>query len=397
MESSLTVSSQPLVSFTFDSPQIALATISIDSTITLWSIKDKLPFWSGRVPGEGLPSSIDFLDGGLLVGRKQGTVLQLLPVMSAQVAATIKLTIGPKVAREDDESIFCHVGYDPRIKTVWVAHSARASLFAVRLSFDASASPSIDMDRSTPVSSPVVEQIAEFPTPMQCINMAILVSDDLDSTTAVASFAMHQGGVDQINIPMDTFENALAGTAAKLPPATYPTEKDKFAPKIVPVPPTPPKTLPQTQTPPQVQQSSGTSQRGPLPEPIRPRSPISDAEAPEATLAKGKGARVTKTAKEKEKPSKTETKPAAAEAKPEAKELDSTGLAKDLKKVCSQSKSHIIWFIDDNSGRGKFAHPHWEASLQGIGQAALVVSRFSSEVRVLIWFIRIAYRRIASR
>jgi hypothetical protein len=63
---------------------------------------------------------------------------------------------------------------------------------------------------------------------MQCINMASLVGDDMDSTTAVASFAMHQGGVDQINIPMDTFENTLAGTAAK--PATYPTEKEKPAP-----------------------------------------------------------------------------------------------------------------------------------------------------------------------
>jgi hypothetical protein len=282
------------------------------------------------VPGEGLPSSIDFLDGGLLVGRKQGTVLQLLPVMSAQVAATIKLTTGAKVAREDDESIFCHVGYDPRIKTLWVAHSARASLFAVRLSFDASASPSIEPDRSTPVSSPVIDQIAEFPTPMQCINMAILVSDELDSTTAVASFAMHQGGVDQINILMDTFENALAGTVAKLPPATYPSEKEKPAPKVVPVPATQPK----TQQLPPAQQTSGPAQRGTLPEPARPRSPVSDAEAPESTLAKGKGPRVTKAGKEKEKPPKTETKPTPAEAKVETKESDSTGLAKDLKKVC---------------------------------------------------------------
>src|SRR5258708_36878270 len=115
----------------FDSAQIALATISIDSTITLWSIKERLPFWSGRVPGEGLPSSIDFLDGGILVGRKQGRVLQFLSVMSAQVAATAKLTMGQKVVRENDEAICCHVGNDPRIRTLWDAHRSRPSLFAI--------------------------------------------------------------------------------------------------------------------------------------------------------------------------------------------------------------------------------------------------------------------------
>lgn len=280
----------PLVGFTFDlnshatTNAPALATISIDSTIMLWNIKDRLPFWTGRVPGEGLPSSIDFLDGGLLVGRKQGTILQLLPVMSASVAATIKLVTplpsnggrdgkGKEATSSltDEESIFAHVGYDPRIRTIWVAHSGRPSLFAIRLGFDAVPAP-VSMEGKTssitPTTTvPVIDQIIEFPIPMQCINMAILISSpyapdgtiplsalpptsssyDLTGNSsvpltygpdlvgggdgyidangnplmAVASFAMHQGGVDQINIAMGTFEQALGSVSSKLPLATY--------------------------------------------------------------------------------------------------------------------------------------------------------------------------------
>lgn len=304
----------PLVGFTFDVPQVALATISIDSTIMLWSIKDRLPFWTGRVPGEGLPSSIDFLEGGLLVGRKQGTVLQLLPVMSATVAATVKLNMpapGGKSkdaipAGTDEEGIFAHVGYDPRIKTIWAAHSARPSLFAIRLLFDTSGGPPTDVTGATrlsAVTTPVIEQIIEFPIPMQCINMAILVSSDPSSTsplsglddpmtpsigsfdngspTAVASFAMHQGGVDQINIAMSTFEQALTSVPAKLPPATYGPEP--APPQIM----TPPKKV---NSPAAVTTGAGasSSQRvagvsataSTLPIDARPRSPISDVEAP---------------------------------------------------------------------------------------------------------------------
>lgn len=70
----------PLVGFAFDlAPRAAvnvpaLAIISIDSTVTLWNIKGQLAFWTRQVPGEGLPSSVNVLDGGLLVGRKHKNV-----------------------------------------------------------------------------------------------------------------------------------------------------------------------------------------------------------------------------------------------------------------------------------------------------------------------------------
>ncbi|KAJ2968247.1 hypothetical protein NUW54_g13272 [Trametes sanguinea] len=70
----------PIVAFDFDVPRNALATISEDSTLTMWNIRDKLPFWSHKIRGDDLPSSLTFVDGGVIVGRKKGTIFQLLPV-----------------------------------------------------------------------------------------------------------------------------------------------------------------------------------------------------------------------------------------------------------------------------------------------------------------------------
>ncbi|KDQ13159.1 hypothetical protein BOTBODRAFT_175764 [Botryobasidium botryosum FD-172 SS1] len=237
----------PLISFTFDVPQIALASISIDSTITLWSIKDKLPFWSGRIAGEGQPSSIDFLEGGIIVGRKQGTVLQLLPVMSTVVSSTVKFVLGTNGNNnnggnnnnnnsggnggEENGNMFGHVSYDPKIRTLWVANSARGSLFALRVSYESFPSPSPSHQSQQPQPSqvepippplrPIFEQIVEFPTTMQCINMTLLADGgdpaNADPGLAVALFAVHMAGVDQVNISREAFEGALGSTAAKMP------------------------------------------------------------------------------------------------------------------------------------------------------------------------------------
>ncbi|KAG9015018.1 hypothetical protein FRB94_007090 [Tulasnella sp. JGI-2019a] len=234
----------PLVSFTFDVPQIALASISIDSTITLWSIKDKMPFWSGRVHGEGYPSSIDFLDGGLVVGRNQGNVIQLLPVMSTTVLSTIKFVFassggapqgsnGPKAAVESQELMFGHLCYDSASKILWVANSARNSLFAVKMGVDETPVPPTQTQTAEPTSPtmrPAFDQIVEFPCSMPTINLTVVPAEALeeggsnwtrDPSLAVSAFCVHAGGVDQINIAQDAYDDSSAKTASKLPNVAY--------------------------------------------------------------------------------------------------------------------------------------------------------------------------------
>lgn len=236
------------MSFTFDVPQIALASVSIDSTVTLWSMKDKRPFWSGRVHGEGVPSSIDFLDGGLVVGRNQGNIIQLLPVMSTAVLSTIKFVLGQpgaanstsKAAIENPELMFGHLSYDPASKILWVASSARNSLFAIRIGQDSTPIPSAGSstiggavmnttEPTLPTIRPTFDQIVEFPCSMPTINITVVAAEAAeegsnwtrDPSLAVSAFCVHAGGVDQINIAQDAFDEAAEKTAAKLPNITY--------------------------------------------------------------------------------------------------------------------------------------------------------------------------------
>lgn len=210
---------QPLVSFTFDYPNGAVATISIDSTLRLWSIKDQNPFWQGTIPGQGEPSSIDFFDTGVIVGRKQGTILQLVAPLSTTVLSTLRFISSMDPAVEDDGRMFGHISYDGRLRTLWVANSARASLIAVRVLVESD-------DPSAGTGAGVrgaFEQIIEFPTPAPTINITLLAPDDAEEPQlAVAAFAVHVAGVDQINVDREAFEHALATLPAKLPPQPQP-------------------------------------------------------------------------------------------------------------------------------------------------------------------------------
>ncbi|KAG8694949.1 hypothetical protein FRC09_009498, partial [Ceratobasidium sp. 395] len=205
----------PLVSFTFDYPNGAIATISIDSILRLWSIKDQYQFWQGTIPGQGEPSSVDFFETGVIVGRKQGTILQLVAPLSTTVLSTLRFISSMDPAVEDDGRMFGHISYDGRLRTLWVANSARASLIAVRVLVESD-------DPSAGTGAGVrgaFEQIVEFPTPAPTINITLLAPDDAEEPQlAVAAFAVHVAGVDQINVDREAFEHALVTLPAKLPP-----------------------------------------------------------------------------------------------------------------------------------------------------------------------------------
>jgi hypothetical protein len=212
-----------LIAFDFDVLHYALATISEDSTLTLWNIPDKSPFWNHKVRGDDVPSSITFVDDGIVIGRKNGTVFQLLSVVSKNVLATIKFVNGP----QEDTDMFGHVNYDSRVQTLWVANSRRDSLIACKIGFDGSPSASGE------VKGAYFEQVVEFCGPKPTIHFVIL-SADADPTgeeahaacvaakvppgeLALVAFSVHSTGVDQILIRKEWFESALMATAAKYP------------------------------------------------------------------------------------------------------------------------------------------------------------------------------------
>ncbi|KAG1835694.1 hypothetical protein EV424DRAFT_1358313 [Suillus variegatus] len=214
-----------LVAFDFDVPHFALATISEDSTLTLWNVHDKMPFWTHRVRGDDVPSSLTFIDDGIVIGRKNGTVFQLLSVITKNVLSTFKFVNGNK----EDPDMFGHVNYDSRIQTLWVANNRRDSLISLRIGFDVSASPSGELVRGG-----FFEQVVEFSGPKPTIHFVIL-SADADPTgdeahaacvaaklppgdLALVAFSVHSTGVDQVLIRKEWYDTAVLNAPGKFPP-----------------------------------------------------------------------------------------------------------------------------------------------------------------------------------
>ncbi|KAG6817085.1 hypothetical protein H0H87_012853 [Tephrocybe sp. NHM501043] len=217
-----TVSSR-LVSFDFDVMHYALATITVDSTLTIWNMHDQLPFSTHNVRGEDMPSSLIFVDGGIIIGRKNGTVFQLLSDTTKQVLSTVKFV---NSAQEDNE-MFGHASYDSRIQTLWVANNRRESIIALRINLESTIVNGEEAIRGG------FDQIVEFGGPKPSVHFVIVTAEaDLNGKEthaacqaakvtfgdlALLAFNVHASGVDQILIHRDWFESALAVAPEKLP------------------------------------------------------------------------------------------------------------------------------------------------------------------------------------
>jgi hypothetical protein len=227
----------PLVAFDFDVHHFALGTIGADSTLTLWSIRDKQPFWANKIRGDDVPSSVAFIDGGVILGRRNGTVFQLLPVMSRAVSATVRF------AAPDDAAaagMFGRANYDARIQTLWIATNTRESLFGLRLGFE----PVPASGGEDEHVRPFVEQTVEFGGVKPTIHFVILTADADPSgeeaeaacvaakvpvgALALVAFSVHSSGVDQILIRREWYDHALAAA-----PAKFPLERAALAPRAL--------------------------------------------------------------------------------------------------------------------------------------------------------------------
>ena len=179
---------------------------------------DRLPYTVQMIYGEDTPSSLTFVDGGFVVGRKNGTVFQLLSMSTKTVLSSFKFI---NSATPDDIDMFGHINYDSRIQTLWIANSRRDSLIALKVNIDE------DTNRGH------IEQVVEFAGIKPTLHFVILTGDaDPHGTEANAAcvaakvppgelalvaFSVHSTGVDQILIRKEWFDMALAQTESKFP------------------------------------------------------------------------------------------------------------------------------------------------------------------------------------
>ena len=220
-------SGSPIAAFDFDVLHYGLATISDDSTMTLWSISESVPFWSYKVKGEDVPSSLNLVDGGIVIGRKNGTAFQLLSYKGKSVLSTVKFV---NSNRQEDPDMFGHITYDSRIQTLWVANNRRDSMIALRIGSDGFVPSPVGDDGSRNL---FIEQVVEFCGPKPTIHFVILTAD-LDPTgeealaacvaakvpsgeLALVAFSVHASGVDQVLIRREWFDSASLGAPAKYP------------------------------------------------------------------------------------------------------------------------------------------------------------------------------------
>ncbi|KAF9001924.1 hypothetical protein BDQ17DRAFT_1357730 [Cyathus striatus] len=215
--------SSPIVAFDFDVLHNAVATISEDSVLTIWNMHDQIVYATHKVRGEEIPSSLTFVDGGLVVGRKNGTIFQLLSMTTKSVLSTVKFING----NQEDPDMFGHAIYDTRIQTLWVANSRRDSMIALKLNLEPSFSGGEEGIRG------YFEQVTEFSGPKPTIHFVILTADadphgDEAHAACVAAkvppgelalvaFSVHPTGVDQILIRREWFDTALAQAPARFP------------------------------------------------------------------------------------------------------------------------------------------------------------------------------------
>ena len=163
----------------------------------------------------------------MVIGRKHGTIFQLLPNKSNTILSTIKFVHG----FADDPDMFGHANYDARIQTLWIANNRRESMIAFKLGFEAS-SPGRGND-----ARPYFEQVLEFAGPKPTIHFVILTADAdprgeeahaacvaakvPPGELALVAFSVHSSGVDQVLVRKEWFDGALATSVAKFPSAHH--------------------------------------------------------------------------------------------------------------------------------------------------------------------------------
>ncbi|KAF8654218.1 hypothetical protein AX16_003742 [Volvariella volvacea WC 439] len=286
--------SSPLAAFDFDVMHYALATISEDSTLTIWNTQDRVPYTSNRIRGEDTPSSLTFVDGGIVVGRKNGTVFQLLSISTKQIMSTVRFVNG----NQEDPDMFGHVTYDSRIQSLWIANCRRESMIALKLNIE-------QVNGGDDVRC-TFDQVVEFSGPKPTIHFVILTGDaDPHGDEALAAciaakvppgelalvaFSVHSSGVDQVLIRKEWFNAALSLAPNKLPPHPLPQipQPPQNLPPVKTARPQPPIQHQQVQPP-----QHGVIAQHTVPPPAnfippRPRTPTSEEAEGELSREEGR-------------------------------------------------------------------------------------------------------------
>lgn len=208
-----------------------------------------------------------------MVGRKCGTIFQLLSMTDKTVLSTVKFINGSF----EDPDMFGHACYDSRVQTLWVANSRRESMIGLRINLE-----TVTVNGEEAIRG-CFEQALEFSGTKASIHFVILTADSDPNgdeayaacvaskvppgELALAAFAVHSSGVDQVLIRKEWYENALITAQAKLP--LYATSPQMPSHQ-------PAQTVPETTANVQIQQQQHTVVQN-TPSPPQPAPPVQES------------------------------------------------------------------------------------------------------------------------
>ena len=123
---------QPSVNFCLNASHQAIGLISTNGTFTLYNLANLARVWNRKLHSnlsDRPPSSIQFCESNLLVGRANNTTFELVQITVEQaVLATFSFTVPPPPTGGH----FCQAVYDHSRSMLWIAPFARGSLLGFK-------------------------------------------------------------------------------------------------------------------------------------------------------------------------------------------------------------------------------------------------------------------------
>lgn len=224
-----------MVSFCLNHTQQALAVLSTKSYLTLYNVSTLNRVWHRQLPSSadaGPPSSVQFCETMILVGRKNNTIYDLIQItVDLAVLSTIKFVAPPP---SPAPLHFSQAVYDSSRRTLWVSSFARGSVFGFRYAL--SGSPPIKV-AERPNGVVAFDKIGEYPLNESILSLALSTGSPSGEEDLELFFATPTGfnhaTIDKVacealfSAPASTTAAAPGPvpTAAAAPPPAVPSPK----------------------------------------------------------------------------------------------------------------------------------------------------------------------------
>ncbi|OCF61584.1 hypothetical protein L486_01236 [Kwoniella mangroviensis CBS 10435] len=216
-----------VVDFCLNQSHQAIGLLSSTSQCTLYNVSNLNRVWNRQLPSASSssePSSIQFCESNILVGRARNTHYDLIQItVDLAVLSTIKLT-APSPCLE--ELNYSHAVYDPIKTTLYIAPFARGSLYAFKYALKGQ-QPVKDVSKPDGPKVIAFDKVAEYP--LEPVISLVLAKKGVEEDSEI--FYATPTGFSQATITRSAYD-ALKAPLPKVqqPETNLPTSTAKAVP-----------------------------------------------------------------------------------------------------------------------------------------------------------------------